>query len=618
MKSIILIFAMLTTIPSFAQNTKDLYMPREYQKAFRNETRSHDGTAGKNYFQNKADYKINAEFFSETKLLVGSEVITYTNNSPDTLSQIFVNLYQNIFKKGEARDSYIDTLNIHSGVKIKSIKVNDVSVDLDKCVYFSTLLAFRLPEKLTPKSMMKIAIEWEHPMPKTGMFRIGTYDQTSSFIGYWYPKVNVYDDIVGWNTFGFTGNAEFYNDYGNYEVDITVPANYQVWSSGLLQNADAIFNEKYLSRLNMAAKSDTVIQIVTIEDRKENKITKPAQKHCWKFKAENLPDFAFAVSDKYLWDATSIQIGQNRVIIHSVYNPKSKNFQSVADICRKTLDFYSTVTPAIPYPYSTLTAFNGERRGMEFPGMINDQEESNMLETMLVTTHEIAHSYFPFLVGTNEQEYAWMDEGLASIIGISALANLAGVPDSEIFKMANQKYEAQGATLAVDVPLMSGTHHLGDFTSGFTTYVRPIAAFSLLLDYMGSEKFYAAIREFAKRWKGKHPIPYDMFNTFNYVAGEDLAWFWEPWFFELGYADLGIGDVKKFENKTIVEIVNYGGFPIPINLIVKYKDGTEETFHEKMDVWKSGEKRHIIEIPKGNVQETMLDSNVPEVYKGNN
>jgi len=222
------------------------------------------------------------------------------------------------------------------------------------------------------------------------------------------------------------------------------------------------------------------------------------------------------------------------------------------------------------------------------------------------------------LVGTNEQEYAWMDEGLASVIGISALANFAGIKESEIFKMANQKYADQGASLAVDIPLMSGTHHLGDFTSGFSTYVRPIAAFNLLLEYLGNEIFYKAIRDFAKRWEGKHPIPYDLFHTFNKTAGEDLAWFWKPWFFELGYADIGIGDIKKLENKTVVEVINHGGFPIPINLIVKYNDGTEETFHEKMNVWKSGEKTHRIEIPKNNIQKILLDANAPEVHFENN
>ncbi|RQW02236.1 MAG: hypothetical protein EH225_08790 [Calditrichaeota bacterium] len=206
-----------------------------------------------------------------------------------------------------------------------------------------------------------------------------------------------------------------------------------------------------------------------------------------------------------------------------------------------------------------------------------------------------------------------MDEGLASIIGISALAYVSGVDESQILKMANQKYAGQAASLAIDIPLMSGTHHLGDFTSGFTTYVRPIAALSLLLDYMGAEKFYRAVREFADRWEGKHPIPYDMFHTFNFVAGEDLGWFWKPWFFELGYADTGIGDTKKLENRTIVEVVNHGGFPVPIDLTVKYNDGTEEKFHEKMDVWKSGDKIHLIEIPGTAIREVKLVTNAPQV-----
>jgi hypothetical protein len=618
MKKIMLLLGLLGSVTAFAQNTNDLYMPREYQEAYRSETRSHEGTPGRNYFQNEADYKISAEFFPESKILIGSETITYKNNSPDTLALIYFNLYQNVFRKGEARDSYIDTLNIHNGAIIKAIRVNDASVDPNKCVYFSTLMTFRLPEGLIPGGEIEIDIEWEQTMPKTGMFRIGTYDETSSFIGYWYPKVNVYDDIVGWNIFGFTGNAEFYNDYGNYEVDITVPADFQVWSSGMLQNAEEIFNEKYLSLLKMAGMSDSVISIISPDDRIKNKITKPAQKHCWKFKAGNMPDFAFAVSNRYLWDATSLQTGEGRVIINSVYNPESENFRSVADISRKAITFYSNRAPAIPYPYPILTVFNGEKNGMEFPGIINDQEEKGLLETMLITTHEIAHSYFPFLVGTNEQEYAWMDEGLASIIGIWALADISGLSEAQILQLANQKYNNQAASLAVDIPLMSGTHHLGDFTSGFTTYVRPIAAFSLLLDYMGTENFYSAIREFADRWKGKHPIPYDMFYTFNYIAGEDLGWFWKPWFFDLGYADLGIGDIVKQGTGTTVEVVNHGGFPVPINLMIEYSDGSRVSFHEKMNIWNSGRMVHEIEIPGNNIKEIAIEATMPEAFYENN
>lgn len=618
MKIAFLMIVALAVRPVFGQSTKDLYIPREYKQAYNNETRSHEGIPGEKYFQNRTDYNIKAEFFPVTKLLEGSELIRYKNNSQDSLSSIYINLYQNLYKKGEARDSYIDTSNIHNGVEIISIKVNGAQIDSGSLTYFSTLLAFPVPNKIPPASETKIEIEWKQLMPLTGMFRIGTYDESSSFIGYWYPKINVYDDIVGWNTFGYTGNAEFYNDYGDFNVEITVPSEYNVWSSGLLQNANEIFRDKYLERIDNASLSDEVIQIIGKEDRDENEITKVGEKHCWKFKAENLPDFAFAVSDKYLWDATSIKIGDKRVLINAVYNTKSENFHTVADICRKSVEYFSNRAPGIPYPYPTLTAFNGEKNGMEFPGMINDQDENSQMGTMFITTHEVAHAYFPFYVGTNEQEYAWMDEGLASIIGISALAEFAGTDEQTILKQANDKYHKESAKLAIDIPLMTGTHHLGDFTSGFITYVRPITAFSLLFDYMGKEKFYQVIREFAEQWKGKHPIPYDLFHAFNKVAGEDLGWFWKPWFFDFGYADIGIGKIEYLADKTIVHIDNIGTFPIPVNLSVKYKDGSEKTVNMKMNIWQTGIKSYEIEIPKGDIHEVILDTNTPETYYNNN
>jgi hypothetical protein len=618
MKITLLVLVALAVRPVFCQSTKDLYFPREYKQAYINETRSNEGIPGEKYFQNRTDYIIKAEFFPDTKLLKGSELITYKNNSPDSLSSIYINLYQNLYKKGEARDSYVDKVNIHNGVEIKSLKVNGTEIDSSSLTYFSTLLTFPVINKIPPISETKIEIEWKQLMPLTGTFRIGTYDESSSFIGYWYPKMNVYDDIVGWNTFGYTGNAEFYSDYGDFDVEITVPSEYNVWSSGLLENANELFREKYLSRIDKASVSDEVIQIISKEDRDENKITKAGEKHCWKFKAANLPDFAFAVSDKYLWNATSIMIGDKRVLINAVYNYKSKNFHTVADICRKSIEYFSNEAPGILYPYPTLTAFNGEKDGMEFPGMINDQDENSLMETMFITTHEVAHGYFPFYVGTNEQEYSWMDEGLASIIGISALAESAKTDEATILKQAAVKYHSESAKLAIDIPLMTGTHHAGDFTYGFITYIRPITAFSLLFEYMGKKKFYQAIREFTEQWKGKHPIPYDLFQTFNNIAGEDLGWFWEPWFFELGYADIGIGKIEYLTDKTIVHIDKIGTFPIPVNLTVKYKDGSEKTVKMRMNIWKTGIKSCEIEIPKGDINEIFLDTNTPEAYYDNN
>jgi len=620
MKNKFLLVMILTTIviSTFAQNTNELYFPREYKSAYIYETRSHKGIPGINYFQNRANYNIKAELFPENNQLKGKETLTYYNNSPDTLSKIYISLYQNRFKKGEARDTYVDTKNIHDGVKIKSIKIDNTEINLENCTYYSTILAFFIPDNILPNSITTIDIEWEQQMPVTGMFRIGTYNKNNFFVGYWYPKINVYDDIVGWSTFGHTGNAEFYNDYGNFDIEITVPSEYNVWSSGRLQNPKELFEEKYIKRIDKALISDTIIHIITKEDRAENKITKASEKHIWKFKADNMPDFAFAVSNKYLWDATSLKIGNKRILINAVYSEAAQNFQNVAEISRKTIEFYSNTTPAIPYPYPQFTAFQGGKNGMEFPAIINDQDEDSMFGTQFLTTHEIAHTYFPFLVGTNEQEYSWMDEGLATIIGISALAEISGNEENFILNMASKKYKTEAARLGIDIPPMAGTHSAGDFIYGFMTYIRPITAFSLLYDYLGEEKFYQAITAFIQQWKGKHPIPYDLFYTFNKVAGEDLGWFWKSWFFDMGYADIGIGEIEYKIDKTIINIENIGTFPIPVNLTVKYKDGTKKIVKKDMSIWKSSVKTCKIEVGTGDIMEITLDLNMPEINYENN
>ncbi len=619
MKSIlsVVVIVVLSMQPTIAQKTENLYLPREYKQAYNNETRSQDGSPGTNYFQNRTDYDIYAEFFPDTKILIGNETIIYKNNSTDTLSWIYINLYQNLYKKGEARDSYMDSKSIHEGVNIKSLKINGNKIDSSSMSYYSTILVLPVPNKIHPNSETKIDIEWEQTMPITAMRRIGTYDESSFFVGYWYPKMNVYDDIVGWNIFGHTGNAEFYSDFGDFNVEITVPAEYNVWSSGILQNTTEIYRDKYIKKIKEASLSDDVIHIIDEKDRVENKITKAGAKHIWKFKATNFPDFAFAISNKYLWDATSVKIGDKRILVNAVYNSGSENYRNVTEICSKSINYYSNIAPAIPYPYPQLTAFNGETNGMEFPGMINNREEDE-IGTLFVTTHEIAHAYFPFYVGTNEQEYGWMDEGLATILGVSAMAELMNTDEATLFALANGKYNTESAKIAIDIPPMTGTHSAGDFTSGFITYIRPITAFSLLFDYVGKEKFFKVIREFADQWKGKHPIPYDLFHAFNKGTGEDLGWFWKPWFFELGYADIGIVEIEYGSKDTMVTIENLGGFPIPVNLTVKYMDGTEQTINTKMNIWDEGRKSCEIKIPIGVITEVILDISTPESYYDNN
>ncbi|PKP29823.1 MAG: hypothetical protein CVT99_15870 [Bacteroidetes bacterium HGW-Bacteroidetes-16] len=602
-----------------AQLLNEFYWPLEVKTAYENHTRSPDGNPGKNYFQNQADYSIQAEFFPDTKMLNGVETITYKNNSPDTLSNLYFNLFQNLYKKGITRDADVDAINIHDGVKIKRVSVNGILADSNLYRFYNTIFVVHSPVKLTPSSNSTIEIEWTEKMPVTDVKRQGTYDSSSFFIAYWYPKICVFDDVEGWNAVGHKGTAEFYSDFGNFDVEITAPANYLLWSSGNLQNADEIFTKKFAERIKQAAQSDTVVQIVNEADRKENQITKPSEKHLWKLNSENQTDFAFALSDCYLWDGASVLAGSVRIPVNSVYQANAKNFKLVTRISQLTVDFYATQLPAIPFPYKQLTAFHGRRGGMEFPGMINDDDFSSDMETGFVTTHEIGHAYFPFNVGINEQKYGWMDEALVTFIGLEAFADQIGDTNFMIFGEVIKSYQEKAGSQTIDIPVMMASYELSDQPAGFTTYIKPATALYLLYNYLGKEKFYQAIRLFTDRWKGKHPIPYDLFFTFNEAADEDLAWFWKPWFFEFGYSDLAIGEIKKGKNANIITIENKGGYPVPLILTIKYMDGTKEVIKKKMDIWKTGIKSYDVGVPEGDIEEIILNNAmIPECSNDNN
>jgi peptidase M1-like protein len=605
-----LIFIIVTMMSSalIAQKTTDLFIPTEIQNAYKSDTRSESGKPGPHYYQNKTDYNIIAEFFPKTNELTGKEIITFKNNSPDTLNYIYLSLYQNIFKRGESRDSDIDPRNIHDGVDILEVIINDTNVDTDKLYTISTLLIIPVENKILPDSESEIEISWKQKMPKTPLFRIGTYYDTNYFIGYWYPKINVYDDIVGWNTTGFKGNAEFYNEFGDYNVEITVPQEYQIWSSGLLQNMNEIYDDKIVDRILLASLSDEVVSVIDTSDRINNNITKNKEQHTWKFKAENLPDFAFAVSSTYLWDATSVESGDGRILVNSIYNHKSANFESVAQITRQSVEYLSDIAPEIPYPYPQITVFNGQKNGMEFPGIVNNQNENNDPATILITAHEVAHAYFPFNVGINEQKYGWMDEGIISLLSIIMLSDFMGDTNYNFLGEVAKRYRQQAGKLAIDVPPMICSHNAGDFTYGYITYVRPITALYLLYDYLGKDKYYNAIREFTTRWEGKHPTPYDLFYTINEVAGENLNWFWKPWFFEFGYADVGIEGVENNLNGSTIHFRNIGGFPVPIDATIIYSNGDTLSTIREINIWNNGSFDYMLEVDGGEIDKVILNT----------
>ncbi|MGE5352030.1 MAG: M1 family metallopeptidase [Acidobacteriota bacterium] len=584
------------------------------------QTRTLSGMPGKNYWQNHSDYKIKATLDPKTRVLTGKEEITYFNESPDTLKEIVVRLYQDILKPEAARDFPVSNKYFSDGVNIESLNVEGSGVDLKdrKTVSRSgTNMTVKVPGKILPKTSIKLEVSWSFTMPN-GSFRMGSYGDSTFMVAYWYPQMAVYDDIDGWDRTDYTGTVEFYNDFSNYDVELSEPRGIGLWATGELQNAKDIFSDRIIERINLAKTSDKIVNIVTKEDLSKKDIYQDKESHSWHFKASHVPDFAFAMSSHYLWDGVSIEVDKSthrRTFISAAYCDTAKDFYEVAEIARKTVHSLSFDFPAVAYPYPSLTVFNGEG-GMEFPMMVNDGSMENRSETVHVTSHEITHTYFPFYMGTNERKYAWMDEGWATMIPFDLQASLAPGYDP---RMENAKDYAAFAGGEQDMPVMTLSYMMKWASYRIASYRKPAVAYDMLRALLGKKTFDNALREYISRWNGKHPGPYDFFMTFNDYLKTDLNWFWNKWFFEKGYPDLAIKEVKVEDNKLKLLITNEGTIPVPIVLNITWEDGRKVNIPRGAEVWKDSDSTWIECGTSGKIKTIELgDPSIPDINKKNN
>ena len=598
--SLLFITGISNSVLTFAQDTS-LYMPRNIKKAYQNGTRSYDGKPGPGYWENFADYNIKAEIDTSTHSVTGNETINYKNNSPDTLKEIVFRLYQNLYRKGEVRDMPVDTSDLTDGVEIKELTINSKKVDTGDQEkgfrIFGTIMVVNLGEPLLPKDSLNIGCKWSFIMPLKTDIRMGMIDSTSYYVGYWYPQVSVYDDIDGWDMIQYTGRQEFYNNFGNFDIEITVPKNYVVWATGILQNPEDVFTPKYLERRMAAETSDSVTHIITLDDLNKGRITTDNMKNTWHFKAENVTDFAFASSDHYLWDAGSVVVDDKtgrRTIVAAAYRKEALDFPDVAKMGMKSIEFYSKEIPGVPFPYPKMTVVNGAHQGgMEYPMIVNDYSAPNLSRALSVTAHEIAHTYFPFYMGTDETKYAWMDEGWAT--AFTTLVRFDSVKDYDSYSWLTRIFDEYTGT-ELEMPMMIPSVLLNHDSYSIASYFRPAEAYLILKDMLGKQLFLKALQEYIDRWHGKHPIPYDFFYSFNNSLNENLDWYWKPWFFEFGEPDLAIENVTAEDNKIRIVIKKIGNIPVPVNIVASYTDGTEDTFYQTATAWKNNVTEYEVVI----------------------
>jgi hypothetical protein len=583
-KSLFLVVLIFSTCSLFAQK---LFMPRNIATAYERGTRSHSGAPGEKYWQNKASYDIKVKVTPKTNLLQGSEKVVYTNDSPDSLKILAIKINQDLYRKGGQRASDLTATDIiDGGVSITKLLVNGKMVAADKQNRAQTILTIKLDQAIPPGAITNLEIDWSFTMPKgTDSPRICVCDATTFFTAYWYPQIAVYDDLHGWNTTPYTGLQEFYNDFNDYQVEITVPKNMMVWATGMLQNPEQLFNPNYLERYKRAQKTSEIVQIFTPTELSKGLVFQKAKSHTFKYKAMGVPDFAFAGSDHYFWDATMLQLDSKPPVstfISAAYHTDSKDYPAVAQITYDGIQLMSTYLPGYGFPYPSMTVFNGDD-GMEYPMMCNDDSTWPNPATGL-TVHEVSHTYFPFMMGINEQMYAWMDEGWASFFDYMLTDTLKGKHGGK----ANIRGYGSSAGNEWDVPPMVQSRFLSSPAYRTASYVRPQAAYLTLYDLLGHEKFQKSMRLYMDRWKGKHPAPFDFFNTWSEGAEQDLNWFWKPWFFDWGYPDLAMGTVNAAAKTPSFQVKRIGNIPVPIHAEIVYTDGTSEILHKTAEVWKTG------------------------------
>ncbi|MBC7774079.1 MAG: M1 family metallopeptidase [Phycisphaerae bacterium] len=612
-----------------AQTT--LFVPRNYLKPYELGTRSWDGKPGPNYWQNRAAYSIEASIDPKTRRLSGEETITYTNNSPDTLKTIRFKLQHDRYRKGVQRAFDVAASDVSDeGTRIESLTFNGKTVAAQDQNRFATFLDVSLKSTpVSPKSSVTFTLRWSYTLPAAkGSARECVCDSTTFFVPYWYPQIAVYDDLNGWASHPYTGQQEFYNDFSDYDVTIKMPAGFQVWATGEWQNAKDILNPEYFSRWQKAHTSAEVISVFSEKELKaggvyrqqklpeSSKLSGSSALTSFHFKASDVPDFAFAASDHYNWDATSVVVDDKtgrRTFIGAVYNTASTDYPQVAKIASDGIRAMSTWLPGYPFPYPAMTVFNGDD-GMEYPMMCNDVSTAPN-SPMGLTVHEISHTYFPFMMGINEQDHAWMDEGWAAFFDYLLSDSLSNHTEGRV-----RDYSSIAGT-ENDVPPMVKSRNLSTAYRN-ASYQRPSQAYFTLLDLLGYEKFHACMTEYMNRWKGKHPAPFDFFQTWNNASGQNLDWFWRPWFFDWGYPDLGIQAVVSDEaaHCQVIVVQRKGNIPVPIHLEVEYSDGSKETFHQTAAAWRDGKQNVHVACAEGKTVKSVVmgGTTIPDVDRKDN
>jgi Peptidase family M1 domain len=611
-----------------------------------NEIRTGSGAPGRGYWQQRADYVIRATLDTAARSVQGEERITYTNNSPDTLRYVWLQVEQNLFNS-ESRGFRVFGQDPRFGTKgaevvVHLLKVGEPATAATRAkrgapartaaparplpyTVNGTVMRVDLARPLPPKGTQQLELGWSFPFGANNN-RMGVEDLDGSTIyevAQWYPRMVVYDDVRGWNTEQYLGQGEFYLEYGSFDVSLTVPADVIVAATGTLQNPDEVLTAAQRARLARARTSDQTVVI-----RGQDEIGDPASRPptqsptlTWRFTADSVRDFAWAAARHFIWDAVGVNGG--RTLAMSFYPPSAEpQWKEATQYAKTAIEYYSKQW--LTYPYPVASNVNGIEGGMEYPMIVFCHNRTDAQALYSVTDHEFGHTWFPMVVGSNERLYGWMDEGFNSFMNHysfprkfpdAPLPTARGVPDTYIKNALSGDEEA----IMTPADRMRTNENWRQ-----ALYNKPALGLVLLRDHITSpERFDPVFREYIRRWAYKHPTPADFFRTMEDGLGEDLSWFWRSWFYTTDRLDQAVDSVAVSDSAGVVSKVyvrNAAQMPMPVELALTMDDGTTQRLHLPVEIW--GLRDTYVALVPGPKKVTSVvvdpDGWYPDVDRSNN
>ncbi|MFZ9718308.1 MAG: M1 family metallopeptidase [Chitinophagaceae bacterium] len=642
MKPCFFLLCLLAVQSAFAQNKYDhraAFQPLFYPQTG-NTFRSASGEPGIAYWQNRADYEIEATLDPEQHRVSGGVRITYTNHSTDDLRFLWLQLDQNIYKN-DSRGTFTTTAqggrwanaSYTDGYRFKSVKLemNGKTVPVSYDI-IDTRMQVWLPEVLKRGgTQLSLHIEYEFIIPEYGTDRMGRIKMKKGWIyevAQWFPRMCVYDDVQGWNTLPYVGQGEFYLEYGDVHYSITAPAANIVVGSGELLNPEECLTPQQQQRLAQARNSNTTFVLRSADEVGEKSARSNSSMLTWKFKCLNTRDVAWAASESFIWDAARINLPSGKTALAmSVYPEESakrrdgNDWRRSTEFTKASVEFYSNYLYEYPYP----TAINvaGIVGGMEYPGIVFCSHAATGKSLWGVTDHEFGHTWFPMIVGSNERKYAWMDEGFNTYLNTlsSADFNKGEFKEDETMMAGMTSYVFDEKMDA----LLNTPDVIQQANLGVAAYVKPGMMLHVLRnEVLGADRFDRALKEYVRRWAFKHPTPWDFFHTIENVSGEDLAWFWRGWVFERWKIDLAVTDVKnsnvKSGNEVRVTLQLLEQMPMPVSLKLVDAKGKVEKLKLPVEIWSRGDTYVFTWKTKAAIKEVTIDpdAKLPDVNRANN